>query len=212
MERAGVTGPKDPRVSALDALWHDASKRMSLALWQDADFHKTTVNVGDSMELLFSTALKPMADFEVGEIGLCNFGRGAELAMLVVKLEEDLGFATMHDQGDDQFSVHYVEHRPDLCLSYGHDWKLVMDPTGDIQIGVYASPEIGDIVIWDGAHGLCASQSRGPMKSKINFPLTGTVSNRSRVEAVFKSWKIVLNETDPETGLAPVIFRHNNST
>ena len=35
-----------------------------------------------------------MADFEVGEIGLCNFGRGAELAMLVIKLEEDLGFAT----------------------------------------------------------------------------------------------------------------------
>lgn len=50
------------------------------------------------------------------------------------------------------------------------------------------------------------------MKNKINFPLTGTVSNNSRVEAVFKSWKIVLNETDPETGLAPVIFRHNNST
>ena len=46
------------------------------------------------MEVLFSTTLKPMADFEVGEIGLCNFGRGAELAMLVIKLEEDLGFAT----------------------------------------------------------------------------------------------------------------------
>ncbi|MBJ3764580.1 hypothetical protein ILP92_17735 [Maribius pontilimi] len=164
------------------------------------------------MEVLFSTTLKPMADFEVGEIGLCNFGRGAELAMLVVKLEEDLGFATMHDQGDDLFSVYYVEHKSDLCLSYGQDWKLVIDPTGDIQMGVYASPEIGDIVMWNGAYGLCASQSRRPIKSKINFPLTGTVPSRSPVEAIFRSWKIVLNETDPETGLAPVIFRHNNST
>ena len=160
------------------------------------------------MEVLFSTTLKPMADFEVGEIGLCNFGRGAELVMRVVKLPEDLGFVTMHDQGDDLFSIHYVEHRSDLCLSHGQDWKLVIDPTGDIQVGRYASPEIGDIVMWNGAYGLCASQPRGPMKSKMNCPLTGTVSDRSPIEAVFRSWKIVLNENDPETGLAPVIFRH----
>ena len=76
-------------------------------------------NLGDLMEVLFSTTLKPMADFEGGEIGLCNFGRGAELAMLVIKLEEDLGFATMYDQGDDLFSIHYVEHRPDP-VSYTH--------------------------------------------------------------------------------------------
>jgi hypothetical protein len=160
------------------------------------------------MEVQFSTTLKPMADFEVGEIGLCNFGRGAELAMLVVKLDQDLGFATMHDQDGDLFSIHYVGHKPDLCLSYGQDWKLVIDPTGDIQVGGYASPEIGDIVMWNGAYGLCAAQPRGPMKSKINCPLTGTVSNRAPIEAVFRSWKIVLNEIDPETGLAPVIFRH----
>lgn len=116
------------------------------------------------MEVLFSTNLKPMADLEVGEIGLCNFGRGAELAMLVVKLDEDLGFATLNGQGDDLFSIHYVDHRPDLCLSYGQDWKLVLDPAGDIQVGSYASPEIGDIVMWNGAFGLCAFQSRGPMR------------------------------------------------
>jgi len=160
------------------------------------------------MEVLFSTTLKPMADFEVGEIGLCNFGRGAELAMLVIKLDEDLGFVTMHDQGDDLFSIHYVEHKPDLCLSYGQNWKLVLDPTGDIQMGGYASPEIGDIIMWNGAYGLCAFQSRGPMKSKVNCPLTGTKPDRSPIEAVFRSWKIVLNENDPETGLAPVIFHH----
>ena len=113
----------------------------------------------------------------------------------------------MHDEGDDLFSIHYVEHRPDLCLSYGQDWKLVIDPTGDIQMGGYASPEIGDMVMWNGAYGLCVAQPRGPMKNKVNFPLTGTVSNRSPIEAIFKSWKIVLNENDPETGLAPVIFR-----
>tara|TARA_R110002110_G_scaffold401181_1_gene617936 strand:- start:432 stop:941 length:510 start_codon:yes stop_codon:yes gene_type:complete len=161
------------------------------------------------MEVLFSTTLKPMADFEVGELGLCNFGRGAELAMLVVKLDEDLGFATLHGQGDDLFSIHYVEHRPDLCLSYGQDWKLVLDPIEDIQMGGYASPEIGDIVMWNGAYGLCAFRFQGPMKNKINCPLTGTKPDRSPIEAIFRSWKIVLNENDPETGLAPVIFRHH---
>lgn len=161
------------------------------------------------MEVLFSTNLKPMADLEVGEIGLCNFGRGAELAMLVVKLDEDLGFATLNGQGDDLFSIHYVDHRPDLCLSYGQDWKLVLDPAGDIQVGSYASPEIGDIVMWNGAFGLCAFQSRGSMRNKINCPLAGTKPDRSPIEAVFRSWKIVLNENDPETGLAPVIFRHS---
>jgi hypothetical protein len=161
------------------------------------------------MEVLFSTTLKPMADFEVGEIGLCNFGRGAELAILVVKLDEHLGFATMHDQYGDLFSIHYEEHKSNLCLSYGKDWTLVIDPTGDTQLGSYASPEIGDIVMWNGANGLCAAQSRGPMMRKLNFPLTGTVSDRSPIEAIFRSWKIVLNENDPETGLAPVIFRHS---
>ena len=161
------------------------------------------------MEVLFLKNLKPMADFEVGEIGLCNFGRGAELAMLVVKLDEDLGFATLNGQDDDLFSIHYVDHRPDLCLSYGQDWKLVLDPAGDIQVGSYASPEIGDIVMWNGAFGLCAFQSRGPMRNKINCPLAGTKPDRSPIEAVFRSWKIVLNENDPETGLAPVIFRHS---
>lgn len=150
-----------------------------------------------------------MADFEVGEIGLCNFGRGAELAMLVVKLQEDLGFLTMHDQGGDLFSIHYVDHRPDLCLSYGQDWKLIIDPTGDIQIGSYASPEVGDIVMWNDIYGLCATQYRGSIKTKLNYPLTGTVSSRSAITAVFRSWKVVLNEIDPETGLAPVIFRHS---
>lgn len=166
-------------------------------------------SLGDPMEVLFSTTLKPMADFEVGEIGLCNFGRGAELAMLVIKLEEDLGFAALHDQDGEQFSIHYVEHRPDLCLSYGQDWKLVIDHTGDIQVGGYTSPEIGDIVMWNGAYGLCAFQSRGPMKNKVDCPLIGTKPDRSRIEAVFRSWKIVLNENDPESGLAPVIFRHS---
>ncbi len=34
------------------------------------------------MEILFSTALKPMADFEVEEIGLCNFGaNGTQLGI-----------------------------------------------------------------------------------------------------------------------------------
>lgn len=161
------------------------------------------------MEVLFLTNLKPMADFEVGEIGLCNFGRGAELAMLVVKLDEDLGFATLNGQDDDLFSIRHVDHRPDLCLSYGQDWKLVLDPAGGIQVGSYASPEIGDIVMWNGAFGLCAFQSRGPMRNKINCPLTGTKPDRSPIEAVFRSWKIVLNENDPETGLAPEIFRHS---
>ena len=160
------------------------------------------------MEVLFSTTLKPMADFEVGEIGLCNFGRGAELVLLAVKLKDDLGFVTMHNQGDDLFSIHYVDHRSDLCLSYGQDWKLVIDPTGEVKMGGYASPEIGDIVMWNGVYGLCAGQHRGPMKTKVNCPLTGTISNRAAIEAVFRSWKIVLNEIDPETGLAPVIFRH----
>ena len=57
------------------------------------------------MEVLFSATLKPMADFEVGEIGLCNFGRGAELVLLAVKRKDDLGFVTMHNQGDDLFSI-----------------------------------------------------------------------------------------------------------
>ncbi len=149
-----------------------------------------------------------MADFEVGEIGLCNFGRGAELAMLVVKLDEDLGFVTMHDQAEDLFCIHYEKHRSDLCLSYGQDWKLVLDPTGDIQVGGYASPEVGDIVMWNNVYGLCAFQFRGPMKNKVECPLTGAKPDRSPIEAIFRSWKIVLNEKDPETGLAPVIFRH----
>lgn len=160
------------------------------------------------MKVLFPTILKPMADFEVGEIGLCNFGRGAELAMLVIKLEEDLGFAIMQGSDEELFSIHYVDHRPDLCLSYGQDWNLVIDHTADIQIGRYASAEIGDIVICDGAYGLCAFRSQGPIKNKITFSLTGAVSNRSAIQAVFRSWKIVLNEVDPGTGLAPTIFRH----
>lgn len=164
------------------------------------------------MEVFYPTTLKPMADFEVGEIGLCNFGRGAELVLLVVKLENDLGFATMHDRYGDLFTIHYTDHKDDTCLSYGQDWKLVLDPSGDIQMGGYASPDVGDIVRWQDAYGLCATQSRGPMQSKVNCPLTGTVSNRSVIEAVFRSWKIVLNAVDPETGLAPVIFRHTKKT
>ena len=114
-----------------------------------------------------------MADFEVGEIGLCNFGRGAELAMLVVKLNEDLGFATLHGQGDDLFSIHYVEHRPDLCLSYGKDWKLVLDPTVDIQMGRYASPEIGDIIMWKGA---CQRQSKSEPKGSAKCCHFGVIA------------------------------------
>jgi hypothetical protein len=113
----------------------------------------------------------------------------------------------MQDQGDDLIGIFYLPHRPDLCLSYGKDWKLVIDPIGDIQMGVYASPEIGDIVVWSGAYGLCRAQSRGSIKTKECYPLTGTVSNRSNIEAVFRSWKIVLNKNDPVTGPTPVIFR-----
>lgn len=164
------------------------------------------------MNVLFPAIIKPMTDFEIGEIGLCNFGGGAELVMLVEKLNEYLGFMMLHDRQNKMFAIHYSEHRSDPCISYGLDWTLVVDPTGDVQMGRYDRAEAGDALMWDGVIGICASRDQGFGQSGINCPLTGTPTKGAVVEAIFKSWKITLNVSDPETGLAPVIVRRTEDS
>lgn len=164
------------------------------------------------MKTLFPTTLKPMSDFEIGEIGLCNFGRGAELVVLAKKLDDDLGFIVLDDRQNKIFTIHYSEHSPSPCISYGLDWTLVLDPSGEVQMGRYARPEAGDALMWDGVIGICAMHDRGFREYCVNSPLTGPLPDGAVVEAIFKSWKITLNVTDPETGLAPVIVRRNASS